>query len=301
MKGSPARAGLVCGATAYALWGLFPAYLKLLPATPPEIVAHRILWSIPFGALILFAVKQWKETRAAFADFRTLRMLALSALLISGNWLLYVWAVANHRVIEASLGYYINPLVFIGFGVVFLGERLSRFQIVAVLLAAAGVASLVVGAGVFPWVSLILAASFSSYGFVRKTTPVGAMPGLFIETALLAPFAAAFAFFLVRSGESHFATGNLGGDALLVLAGPATVIPLVLFALAARRLPLTVMGFLQYIGPTLQLMLGLYYGEPFTRAHLIAFSLIWAALALVSVDAVLRSRKAGTVSASPNN
>lgn len=286
------------------MWGLFPLYLKLLAATPAEIVAHRILWSAPFGALILFAVKQWREALAAFTNFRTLRMLALSAALISGNWLVYVWAVAEHRVIEASLGYYINPLVFIAFGVAFLGERLSRLQAAAVALAAIGVASLVIGAGAFPWISLVLAASFSSYGLVRKTTPVGAMPGLFVETALLAPFAAVFVLYLVATGGSHFSNGDVGADALLVFAGPATVIPLVLFALAARRLPLTVMGFLQYIGPTLQLMLGLYFGEPFTRAHMIAFSLIWAALALVSVDAVLRQRasaRAEAVSASPNS
>lgn len=290
LSGSAARAGLICGAAAYTMWGLFPLYLKLLAATPAEIVAHRILWSAPFGALILFAVKQWRETLAAFTNIRTLRMLALSAALISGNWLVYVWAVAEHRVIEASLGYYINPLVFIAFGVAFLGERLSRLQVAAVALAAIGVASLVIGAGAFPWISLVLAASFSSYGLVRKTTPVGAMPGLFVETALLAPFAAVFVLLLVETGGSHFANGDVGADALLVFAGPATVIPLVLFALAARRLPLNVMGFLQYIGPTLQLMLGLYFGEPFTRAHMIAFSLIWAALALVSVDAVLRPR-----------
>lgn len=259
---------------------------------------------MPFGALILVLVRQWKETRAAATDFRVLRMLALSALFISGNWLLYVWAVANHRVIEASLGYYINPLMFIGFGVFFLGEKLSRLQIAAVALAAAGVASLVIGAGIFPWVSLVLAASFGSYGFVRKTAPVGAMPGLFIETALLAPFAAAFVFYLWRADASHFGGGDLSADALLISAGPATVAPLVLFALAARRLPLTVMGFLQYIGPTLQLMLGLYYGEPFTKAHAVAFALIWAALALVSADALVRGRssaQAERASASPNS
>ena len=301
---SGARAGLFCGAAAYTIWGLFPAYLKLLPATPPEIVAHRILWSVPFGALILFVVKQWRETRAAFTDLRVLRMLLLSALFIAGNWLIYVWAVANHRVIEASLGYYINPLVFIGFGVAFLGERLSRLQFIAVVLAAAGVAALILGAGVFPWVSLVLAASFSSYGFVRKTTPVGAMPGLFVETSLLAPFALGYIVFLTQAGASHFASGNVSADALLISAGPATIAPLVLFALAARRLPLTIMGFLQYIGPTLQLLLGLHYGERFTHAHMIAFSLIWSALALVSVDAAFKSRaaaRAGTISASLNS
>jgi chloramphenicol-sensitive protein RarD len=304
IAGTSAQAGLFCGAAAYTIWGLFPVYLKLLPATAPEIVAHRILWSVPFGALILFAVRQWGETRAALANPRALRLLALSALFISGNWLLYVWAVANHRVIEASLGYYINPLMFIGFGVAFLGERLTRLQIAAVGLAASGVAALLLGAGVFPWVSLVLAASFSSYGFVRKIAPVGAMPGLFIETSLLAPFALGFVLFLAGTGAGHFAAGDAGTDALLLSAGPATVAPLVLFALAARRLPLTIMGFLQYIGPTLQLMLGLHYGEPFTVAHAVAFGLIWSALALVSADAILKSRansRAERASASRNS
>ncbi|MBY0420863.1 MAG: EamA family transporter RarD [Parvularculaceae bacterium] len=296
------RTGLLAGVAAYTIWGLFPAFLKLLPATAAEIVAHRILWSIPVGALILTFARQWREAVDAIRNFRVARMLALSALLISFNWLLYVWAVVNHRVIEASLGYYINPLMLIGFGVFFLRETLSRLQIVAVALAALGVASLVLGAGVFPWVSLLLAASFGSYGFVRKTAPVGAMPGLFIETALLAPIAAIFILMLVRSGESHFGAGDVHGDVLLALAGPATVAPLVLFALAARRLPLSIMGFLQYIGPTLQLLLGLYYGETFTHAHAVAFGLIWAALALVSVDAVMRARGASQrASAIPNS
>lgn len=299
------RAGLAAGVAAYTIWGLFPAYLKILPAAASEIVAHRVLWSVPVGALLLSLAGQWREALQAIRTLNVVRMLALSALLISGNWLLYVWAVVNGRIIESSLGYYINPLMLISFGVFFLRERLTRLQIVAVALAALGVASLVVGAGVFPWASLILAATFGSYAFVRKTTPVGAMPGLFIETALLAPFAAAFVIFLVRTDASHFAQGDLGKDLLMASAGPATVAPLLLFALAARRLPLSIMGFLQYIGPTLQLLLGLYYGETFTHAHAVAFGLIWTALALVSLDAVLRARAArpaaGTASASPNS
>lgn len=281
---------VAAGAAAYAIWGVFPAYLKLLPATPPEIVAHRILWSAPVGAAILFLLRQWPETLAALRNPRALRMLTLSALLISGNWLLYVWAVSSGRIIEASLGYYINPLMFVGFGVVFLKERLTRLQTAAVALAAAGVASLALGAGVFPWVSLVLAATFGSYGFVRKTAPVGAMPGLFLETAMLAPFAAAFVALLVRRGETHFLQGHVGADLLLASTGAATVAPLLLFALAARRLPLSIMGFLQYIGPTLQLLIGLHYGEKFTPAHALAFGLIWTALAFVSADAVLRAR-----------
>lgn len=297
------RAGLGAGFAAYLFWGLFPAFLRVIPATPPEIVAHRILWSAPTGALILTLARQWPETRRALLNLRILRVLAVSATLISLNWLLYVWAVAHDRVIEASLGYYVSPLVFVGFGVLFLKEKLSRLQAAAVGLAALAVAALVIGAHVVPWIALCLAATFCGYGLIRKTAPVGAMPGLFIETALLAPLAAAFVAILSVDGRSHFGAGHWRADTLLLLAGPATVAPLALFALAARRLPLTVMGFLQYIGPTLQLALGVYYGERFTPVHAVTFGLIWAALGLASADAVLsaRRRRRERVSARPNS
>jgi len=287
-----ARLGLLCGIAAYALWGLFPLYIKALSlASPSEIVAQRILWSVPFGAFILSLRGQWKETLAAAKSPRIVALLGLAAVLIAANWLTYVWAVANDRVLQASLGYYINPLAFIAAGVFILKEELTRAQIVAVALASIGVAVLTFGAGVFPWPSFILAVSFTAYGFVRKTTPVGAMPGLFIETTLLSPFALLFLMHLQSTGALALGYHGAGLDVLLFLAGPATVIPLVLFALAARRLSLTIIGFLQYIGPTGQFFLGLYYGEKFTLAHAICFGLIWAALALISVDAFRRSRK----------
>jgi chloramphenicol-sensitive protein RarD len=286
------RLGLLCGVAAYGLWGLFPLYLKALaPADPAEIVAHRILWSVPFGAFIIGLRGQWRETFAAFVSPRIVAMLALAAVLIAANWLLYVWAVANDRVLQASLGYYINPLIFIATGVVVLKERLGRLQIAAVALAAAGVLVLTFGAGVFPWPSFLLAFSFTAYGYVRKTTPVGAMPGLFIETALLSPLALAFLMWLQSAGALALGHQSLTLDILLFLAGPATVIPLVLFALAARRLTLTTIGFLQYIGPTGQFALGLYYGEAFTPAHATCFGLIWAALALISFDAMRKNRR----------
>jgi chloramphenicol-sensitive protein RarD len=285
------RLGLACGVAAYAIWGLFPLYLRELdPAGAVEVVAHRIAWSVPFGALILALRRQWGETWKALSEPRIIALLALSAVLISGNWLVYVWAVANERVLQASLGYYINPLLFIAAGVFVLKERLSLLQGVAVALAALGVLALIVGAGVFPWPSFILAASFTAYGFVRKTTPVGAMPGLFIETLLLAPFAVATLLFLAQSGALEFGRHGARLDMLLIAAGPMTVGPLVLFALAARRLSLTTIGFLQYIGPTGQFLLGLHFGEPFTLAHAICFGLIWSALALTSIDAIRRNR-----------
>lgn len=286
-----ARLGLICGFAAYALWGLFPLYIKALaPASASEIVAQRILWSVPFGAFILSLRGQWRETLAAAKSPRVLALLGLAAVLIAGNWLTYVWAVSNDRVLQASLGYYINPLAFIAAGVFILKEELTRAQIVAVALASAGVAALTFGAGVFPWPSFILAVSFTAYGYVRKTTPVGAMPGLFIETVLLSPFALLFLMHLQSTGALTLGHHSRTLDFLLFLAGPATVIPLVLFALAARRLSLTVIGFLQYIGPTGQFLLGLYYGEKFTLAHAICFGAIWTALALISLDALQRRR-----------
>ncbi len=287
------RLGLICGVAAYALWGLFPLYIKALaPAEPTEIVAQRILWSVPFGAFILSLRGQWRETLSAVRSPRVVAFLAVAAVLIATNWLVYVWAVAHNRVLQASLGYYINPLAFIATGVFVLKEKLSRAQIVAVALAAIGVSVLTFGAGVFPWPSFILAFSFTAYGYVRKTTPVGAMPGLFIETVLLSPFALLFLMHLQSVGALTLGHHSLTLDFLLFLAGPATVVPLVLFALAARRLSLTVIGFLQYIGPTGQFFLGLYYGEKFTLAHAICFGLIWTALALISVDAIRRNRRA---------
>lgn len=288
------RFGLVCGVVAYTTWGLFPIYLKQLdPAGAVEVVAHRVAWSVPFGALILSLRGQWRETIRALRAPKIVALLALSALLISLNWLVYVWAVANERVLQASLGYYINPLIFIATGVIVLKERLSSLQGIAVSLAALGVLSLIVGAGIFPWPSLILAVSFTAYGYVRKTTPVGAMPGLFIETSLLAPFALVTLMLLSGSGNLSFGSHGAKLDLLLVAAGPMTVGPLVFFALAARRLSLTMIGFLQYIGPTGQFFLGLYYGEPFTPAHAICFALIWSALGLSTIDA-MRSNRAPT-------
>ena len=285
------RLGLICGVSAYAIWGLLPLYLKQLSfASAYEIVAQRILWSVPFGALLLTLRKQWPEVSGAVASPRVLAQLALASLFIAGNWMLYVWAVANDHVLEASLGYYINPLIFIAAGVVVLREKLNRLQVAAIALAATGVLALTVGAGVFPLVSVGIALLFTGYGYVRKTAPVGAMPGLFIETCLLAPFAALYLFWLSHQGSLAFGAHGLSADFLLAFAGPVTVVPLVLFAMAARRLKMTTVGFLQYIAPTGQLLLGLFYGETFTLAHAVCFGLIWAALILITVDAVRRNR-----------
>ena len=287
------RLGLVTGVAAYTFWGLFPLYLKLLSEVSAfEILAHRIFWSVPFGAVLILMRKQWREVLKALRSPRVVLLLGVAALAIAANWLIYVWAVINDRIIEASLGYFINPLMYVAAGVFILGEKLRPAQIAAVALAAAGVLVLTFGARVFPWVSLALAILFTAYGYIRKTTPVGAMPGLFIETSLLAPFAAIYVLMLMNAGAAVFQAQSLGMDVILMLAGPVTVIPLVLFSLSTRRLTLTTVGILQYIGPTLQFLLGLYYGETFTLYHGLCFALIWTALAVFTIDALNAARLA---------
>lgn len=286
------RSGLVAGLIAYSLWGVFPIYFKLVELVPPaEVLMHRIVWAVPFGALILFFRKQWPEVRRALNQRSTVLWLSLSALFITANWFIYIWAVINDRIFETSLGYYINPLMYVLVGVLFFHERLRPLQIVAVVSAAIGVSVLAMSGGEFPWVALSLGALFTGYGVIRKRAPVGAMPGLFIETTLLLPFAFLPLVWLVYTGASSFASGDTSLTILLVLAGPVTVLPLLLFAIAARKLTLTTLGFLQYLAPTLQFLTGVYYGEVLTTAHWICFGLIWTAVAIFSIDALRANRQ----------
>jgi chloramphenicol-sensitive protein RarD len=285
------RNGLIAAALAYGWWGaVLPVFLIALRGTAPEeVLAHRVLWSVPFGALIIAWRSQWGEVLTAFRSPRVLLALAGSSAVIALNWLIYIIAVDNKNLFEAALGYYINPLVYVLVGVVFLREKLSPAKSVAVLLAAIGVGVLTVYGGELPVVSLVLAISFTAYGYLRKLTPVGAMPGLFIETVLLSPFA--FAYLLWVDGSAlSFGTGT-GVTAMLVAAGPVTVFPLLCFALAARRLTLSTLGFMQFIGPSLQFVVGLLDGEAFTPAHQICFAFIWTAAGVFAVDAVLQGRR----------
>jgi len=240
---------------------------------------------VPFGALIILARRQWPEVKSALVDRTMLAWLALAALCISINWLIYIWAVQNDRIFETSLGYYINPLMYVGVGVALLGERLRRLQIVAVVLASFGVLFLAVSGGVFPWVALSLAGLFTAYGVIRKKIAIGAMPGLFIETSLLFPIAAIWMIWLVATQQASLTAGDGGLSALLVLGGPVTVLPLLFFAIAAKRVTLTTIGFMQFLAPTLQFFTGLYYGERLTTAHLVCFGSIWAAVLFFSIDA----------------
>jgi chloramphenicol-sensitive protein RarD len=285
------KAGLISGIFAYIMWGLFPIYFKVTEHVPPiEILAHRIAWSVPFGALIIHFRHQWSDIRAIFTHIRTLGMLALAALFIAMNWGLYIWAIQDGQIFQASLGYYINPLIFVLIGVVFMNEHLSRLKLIAVIFAAIGVGVLTLYGGKFPWISLALAISFTAYGVIRKKVAVGAMPGLFVETLILFLPALAVLFWMQSHNQLVFLHTSSKLSTLLVLAGPITVLPLVAFAFAARRLKLSTIGFLQFIGPSLQFLMGVLYGEKLTPAYLLCFGFIWLAVILFSWDA-LRSRK----------
>lgn len=286
------KSGVILGLLAYTMWGVFPVYFKWIETVAPtEVLVHRVIWAVPFGALIIMARRQWRDVRTAFSDRAMLFWLALAALSISANWLIYIWAVQNERIFEASLGYYINPLMYVAVGVVMLGERLRRLQAAAVVLASIGVAYLTLSGGMFPWVALSLAALFTAYGVIRRQVAIGAMPGLFIETTMLFPFAIAWLLFLMAGQRASFGAGDTGLSMLLVMGGPITVMPLLLFAIAAKRVSLTTLGFMQFVAPTLQFFTGLYYGEKLTPAHIVCFGFIWAAVVCFSYDAVRASKK----------
>jgi chloramphenicol-sensitive protein RarD len=292
-NGHPERArGLAYALAAYLSWGLLPLYFKALQPVPAlEILAHRVVWSLLLLAGLLAARGGAAAFRAPFRRDR-LPLLAVTTALISVNWLVYIWAVQAGRVLEASLGYFVNPLVNVLLGVVFLGESLSGRQRAAVAIAGVGVAVLVVRAGTFPWISLVLAASFGLYGLLRKRAAVDPVGGLLGETALLAP--AALAYLALRA---HAGTGAFGSfprvTLLLAAAGAITALPLVWFTLGIHRLRLSTMGLLQYVAPSGQFLLAvLLYREPFGRAHAAAFAFIWASLAVYSWDAWVRTRAA---------
>jgi chloramphenicol-sensitive protein RarD len=292
------RAGLWLGFSAYLIWGFLPLYFKLVAqVSPAEIVAHRIIWSLILLGVLATLLRRWPEIRAAIGTGRVLTTLVVTALLIAVNWLVYIYAILNGRVLEGSLGYYLNPLVNVMLGVVLLKERLSRVQVFACLLAGAGVAVLAVGAGAGLWISLTLAITFALYGFLRKVAPVDALEGLWIETAILAPVALGWIMLLQHRGVGGFGAYGLTTDLLLVLGGAVTATPLLLFTAAAKRLPYSTLGFLQYIAPSLQFLLAvLAFGEPLTRAHLVCFAAIWTALAIFSIDGwrAARARVAAT-------
>jgi chloramphenicol-sensitive protein RarD len=284
--------GLLFGLGAYSCWGFIPIYFKhVAAASPVELLAHRVVWAL----LLLLGISARQgllgELRRALRPGRTLLLLCTTTVLIAVNWLVYIWAIVSNRVLEGSLGYFINPLVNVLLGVIVLKERLERPVLIAVLVAASGVLHLTLQAGHPPWVSLTLALTFGLYGLLRKLVAVGAVTGLLVETLLLAPLAAAYLLWAASAGRLTFMAGSLGHDVLLVLAGPVTALPLLLFTGAARRLPLSTLGFLQYLSPTLQFLLAVFlYHEPFTAARGVAFACIWAALAIFAAHSLRRGR-----------
>jgi len=287
-----AREGVIAGLAAYLMWGILPVYFKIVGEVPPtEVLAHRIIWAVPFGALIVMLRHQWPEVGRALTHRGMLGWLSISTLFIGMNWFVYIWAIQDGRIFETSLGYYINPLTNMLVGVWLFGERLRRFQKLAVALAVIGVLVLTISGGVIPWVALFLAVSFTVYAAIRKRVVIGGMPGLFVETVLLLPFALIWFGYLFSSSQMVFATGDGTIRFWLLMAGPVTVLPLLCFALAARRVSLTTVGFMQFLAPTLQFGTGIYYGETLTTAHLICFTFIWTAVAFFIFDAMKTAKK----------
>jgi chloramphenicol-sensitive protein RarD len=288
-----ARSGILMGLSAYAMWGVMPLYFKALShVRATEIVAHRIIWSLLLLGALASLLKRWPAIRAAVGTPRVAITLVVTAALIALNWLVYIYAVVSGHVLEGSLGYFLNPLVNVLLGTILLKERLSLFQKGAVLLAAAGVAVLALGAGSALWISLTLAASFALYGFVRKVTPVDSIEGLSIESFLLAPIALGWILWLQKSGQGAF-LHDWRTDLLLILGGAVTATPLLLFTAAAKRLPYSTLGFLQYVAPSLQFLLAvLVFHEPLTTAHLVCFAAIWAALAIFVTEGIRNGRRA---------
>jgi chloramphenicol-sensitive protein RarD len=288
------RSGIIYAALAFFCWGLFPIYFHALGEVPPlQILAHRMLWSLAFLLILLLLRRDWKWLKVVRQP-RVFFSFVLSALLLSANWLVYIWSVMNHHVIEASLGYFINPLVNIVLGYLILKERMRPLQWAAIGVAALGVAWLTWQAGTVPWIALFLALSFGGYGLLRKTAALGPLEGLSFETIVLFPLAAGYVIWLTVHGQNVFI--NTASDTtrwLLIMAGPLTAIPLLLFATGARKIPLSILGLLQYLSPTLQFLLGVWlFKEAFSADRLVGFVLIWSALALFAGEGLLRRQPA---------
>jgi chloramphenicol-sensitive protein RarD len=286
------RRGLLLGLAAWIMWGFFPLYWPLLePAGAVEILAHRIVWSLIIMAGIALALRRGARLRATLADRRTRTLLTLAAVLITINWGTYIWGVNNHHVVETSLGYFINPLVSVLLGVLVLGERLRALQWVALGIATAAVLALTVEYGRPPWVALILAFSFGSYGLAKKKANAGAVESLVVETLVVSPVALGYVIFLMATGASTFGNQGAGHVALIIGTGLITVLPLLCFGGAATRIPLSTLGLMQYLTPTVQFILGLVvFGEPMPLMRWFGFGLIWLALVLFTFE-TLRNRQ----------
>jgi len=295
------REGVLYALAAFGFCGFLPVYFKALREVPAlEIVGHRVVWGVPMLALLVTLGRDWSGFLRAIRNPAILRALALSAVLVATNWLLFVYAVATDRVLQASLGYFINPLVNVLLGRLFLGETLRLPQALAVLLAAAGTLNLALAHSGTPWIALALAFSFGLYGLIRKTVRIEAVNGLFVETALLLPFSAGFLAFLCWSGRGAFVAGGWEVSLLLLLAGAVTVLPLIWFTAAARRLRYTTLGLFQYSTPTMHFVLAVaLYREPFTAVHLTTFACIWIGLIVFVADSWIVQRRTRRATSHP--
>ncbi|HBL7239423.1 TPA: EamA family transporter RarD [Serratia liquefaciens] len=293
MDAQQTRQGIFFALAAYFIWGIAPAYFKLIQQVPAdEILTHRVIWSFFFMLALITLGRNWSQVRAACHNRKRLFLLAVTAVLIGGNWLLFIWAVNNHHMLEASLGYFINPLVNVLLGMLFLGERFRRMQWIAVVLAFAGVLIQLWQFGSLPIIGLGLAFSFAFYGLLRKKIAIGAQTGMLIETLWLLPVAAAYLFLFADSPTSHLSANPWSLNLLLVAAGIVTTVPLLFFTAAATRLRLSTLGFFQYLGPTLMFLLAVtFYGETVGQDKLVTFGFIWAALLLFILDALYTQRK----------
>lgn len=287
------KIGGIFAASAYTLWGIAPLYFKQIDFVPAlEILLHRIVWSFVLLALILTMMKQWPAVQAVFKKPKLLAAMLGTALLLAGNWGLFIWAVNNGHMLEASLGYYINPLLNILLGMLFLGERLRKLQWAAVTLALTGVLIQLAYFGSLPWVALVLASSFALYGLFRKKLAVDALSGLFVESLLLMPLALLYWWQFADSAAANLLQNTLGLNLWLIAAGVVTTVPLLCFIAAARRLQLSTMGFFQYIGPSFMFVFGVFlYNEPLDPSKLVTFAFIWTALLVYSLDAVWQMNK----------
>ena len=286
------KAGVLFAIAAYTMWGVAPVYFKALMHIPAaEILMHRVVWSVLVLLILLFVIRRFGKVLVALRSPRVVLTLFVAGLLLAGNWLLFIWSVNNDHLLEASLGYFINPLINVFLGRLFLGERLRSMQKVAVGLAILGVALLVVSYGQLPWIALTLACSFSVYGLLRKQVKVDSMPGLFIETTMMLPAAIIYWVFFAQA-TSNFADNNTATNLLLMFAGIVTTAPLLCFTAAARRIKYSTLGMIQYIGPSMMFVLAIaVYHEPLSQSRLVTFVMVWLALALFTYDSVASYRK----------
>jgi len=276
--------GTVTTISAFLLWGFFPIYWKILRHVPStQILAHRVIWSLVLLVLLLFIQGRWRDTRIFAPFYPNTLIFIITAFILGSNWLIYIWAINSGQIVESSLGYFINPLVNVFLGMALLRERIYRWQKLSLILALMGVLFLIFRYGRIPWIALMLAFTFGTYGLLRKTSKAGSMVGLFFDTAILLPIVLAYLIILASHGSGAFLCIDRRTDMLLMGSGIVTAIPLLLFAHGARIIPYSAVGFFQYITPTSQLLIGVFlYGEPFTSTHALCFGLIWMAIAIYS-------------------